>query len=150
MARLIPQAGKIFRISVATTVAGTYELVKGMNAVDKTTNRSVETTDTFDATNAFSEPGAREKSYTVNGLFIPDDPGQLIVRSAEATDSNIFVKIIPAGGDADATENVRGYTHEVKVGSMRYGATTTGAQTWGFDLLSQDDEVVSGAGGYIF
>jgi hypothetical protein len=148
MAVLTPISGKKFRVWVSATVNGTYTLIKGMNASEKTTNRSVESTDTFDALNAFSEPGAREKSYRVDGLLIPDDPGQLLVRGAEATDTEMFYKFLPLGGDTDVVENVRGFTHECKVGGMRWGARTAGAQTWGFDLLSQADEVIT-TGGYI-
>jgi hypothetical protein len=140
-------SGKKFRISIATSLAGPYTLIKGMNAYDKSSNRTTDTFDTFDALNAFSEPGAREKGYTVNGGLIPDDPGQKIIRDAEAIDQLLYAKILPLGGDADATENVRGYTHATKVGSLRHGAQTTGPQTWGFDLVSQGDEAVT-AGGY--
>lgn len=148
MTMLVPISGKKMRISVGTAEAGPYTLVKGMNAYDKTSNRTVETVDTFDAANAFSEPGPREKGYTVNGLLIPDDPGQIIIRDGEAVDQLLYVKILPLGGDASGTENVRGFTHAVKVGTLRHGAQTTGPQTWGFDLVSQGDEVIT-AGGYI-
>lgn len=143
---LIP--GKKFRIQLATAEAGPYTLVKGMNAYDKTSNRTTDTFDTFDQLNAFSEPGAREKGYTVNGGLIPDDPGQLLARDAEAVDDLVYAKILPLGGDSDPTESARGFTHAVKVGSLRHGAQTTGPQTWGFDLVSQGDEVIT-AGGYI-
>lgn len=148
MAVLTLISGKKFRISLGTAEAGPYTIVKGMNAYDKSSNRTTDTFDTFDAVNAFSEPGPREKGYTVNGGLIPDDPGQLIARDAEAVDDLIYAKILPLGGDSDVVENVRGYTHAVKVGSLRHGAQTTGPQTWGFDLLSQGDEVIT-AGGYI-
>lgn len=143
-----PIAGKLFRISQATTLAGTYALVKGMNAFDMNSNRTTETTDTFDAAVAYSEPGPRERNYTVNGLLIPDDPGQVAVRGFEATDTAFYVKILPLGGSTDGAENVRGYTHLVKCGSLRHGAAVTGAQTWGFDLLSQADPVAT-SGGYV-
>lgn len=146
MAVTTPISGKKFRISIGTAEAGPYTLIKGMNAYDKTSNRSTETVDTFDASNAYSEPGPREKGYTVNGLLIPDDPGQLIVRDGEAVDQLLYAKILPLGGDASGTENVRGFTHAVKVGTLRHGAQTSGPQTWGFDLVSQGDEVETSTG----
>jgi len=148
MAILTPVAGKLFRVSAATTVGGSYTVVKGMNASEKTTNRTTETTDTFDATNAFTDTGSREKTYAINGLLIPDDPGQIMVRDAERVDTVLFFKFLPVGGSAYATENVRGFTHACKAGSTRWGAQTSGAQTWGFDLVSQGDEVIT-TGGYI-
>lgn len=148
MAVTTPVSGKLFRIYIATALAGPYTLIKGMNAYDKTSNRTTETQDTFDTVNAYSEPGPREKGYTVNGLLIPDDPGQKIIRDAEAIDTLLYAKILPLGGSGDSTENVRGFTHAVKVGTMRHGATTSGPQSWGFDLVSQGDEAVT-VGGYI-
>lgn len=146
--QLTPISGKIFRISESNLVGGTYVVVKSMNAVNKTSSRSVTSVDTFDATNAFSEPGAREKTATVDGLFVPADPGQIAVRAFEAADTAFFVKFLPMGGDANAGENTLGFTWNVKAGSLRYGAQTTGPQTWGFDLVSQADEVIT-TGGYI-
>jgi hypothetical protein len=143
-----PISGKLFRIFVATALAGPFTLIKSMNAYDKTSNRTTETVDTFDATNAYSEPGPREKGYTVNGLLVPDDPGQMVIRDAERLDTLLYIKVLPLGGSSDGTENVRGYTHAVKVGTMRHGAGTSGPQTWGFDLVSQGDEAVT-VGGYV-
>ena len=150
MAILTPITGKWLRISRSTTLGGTYTLVKGMNSMDKNTNRTTTTEDTFDTVNAYSEAGPREKSYTINGLMIPDDPGQIAVRTQEAGDLSEFFKFLPAGGSSDGTENVKGWTHQVKVGSTRYSAQSGGgAQTYGFDLISQADEATSGTGGYI-
>lgn len=148
MATLTPISGKVYRVSVSATLGGTYLVVKGMNAHEKTSNRSVQSVDTFDALNAFSEPGPREKSYRIDGLLIPDDPGQLQMRAAEATDTALYFKFLPQGGSSDGAVNTLGFTHLNKIGSLRWGASTTGPQTWGFDLLSQADEVIT-SGGFI-
>ena len=148
MTWLVPTAGKEFRLSVAPTVGGTYTLVKGMNAATKENSRSTESTSSFDTTNAFTQVGAREVTAAVDGLLIPDDPGQILVRGYEAGDTLFYAKFLPKGGSADATENVRGFTWAVKVGTTRSGYTTDGAATWGFDLVSQADEVIT-VGGYI-
>src|SRR3954462_7505278 len=113
MAILTPITGKWLRISRSATLGGTYVLVKGMNSLDKNTNRTTTTEDTFDTVNAYSEAGPREKSYTINGLFIPDDPGQIAIRTQEAGDASEFHKFLPAGGSSDGTENVKGWTHQV-------------------------------------
>jgi hypothetical protein len=150
MTILTPITGKWLRISQSTTLGGTYVLVKGMNSLDKNSNRTTTTEDTFDTTNAYSEAGPREKSYTINGLMVPDDPGRIAVWSQEAADASYFFKFLPAGGSTDGVENVKGWTHQCKVGSTRYGAQSGGgAQTCGFDLISQGDEATSGTGGYI-
>lgn len=137
------------KLQVATTVAGTYSVVGRMNAFEKTVNTSTESVPTYDTTTDISEPGTNEKSYRVDGLMVPDDAGQLIIRNAIATGTTVFVKVLPMGNDANATENVRGWTHECRIGSVRYSAPLPGIQRWGFDLLSVADEVVSGVGGYI-
>lgn len=149
MAQTTPISGKVFRISAATTQAGTYSIVKGMTGYDKTGTVQTESTATFDAAVAFSDPGTPELSYSLNGLLIPDDPGQIIIRNAAASQATIWIKVLPMGGDANATENVRGFTHGVKVGTTRHNAQAgPGAQGWGFDLLSQEDPAVT-VGGYI-
>lgn len=149
MATLIPYSGKEFRLSTSTTLGGTYTLIKGLNSITKNVSRTVNTEDTFDTNNAYSEPGPREVSYTVAGLFIPEDPGQLLVQSAEAADTAVYFKFLPRGGSADATENVKGFTHLCKVGSGDWGSVSGGgAATLGFTLLSQADSAATGAGGY--
>ena len=150
MATLTPFDGKEFRLSISSTLGGTYTLVKGLNSVTKNVSRTTNTEDTFDTVNAYSSPGPREKSYTFAGLFIPEDPGQLLVQSAEQTDTAQFFKFLPRGGSTDATENVKGFTHQCKVGGGDWSQTSGGgAATIGFTLLSQGDEAVTGVGGYI-
>jgi hypothetical protein len=150
MSTLIPFSGKEFRLSTSTTLGGTYTLIKGLNSITKNVSRTVNTEDTFDTNNAYSEPGPREVSYTVAGLYIPDDPGQLLVQSAESTDTAVYYKFLPRGGSSDATENVKGWTHLLKVGSGDWGSTSGGgASTLGFTLLSQADAAATGAGGAV-
>jgi hypothetical protein len=150
MATLIPYSGKEFRLSTSTTLGGTYTLIKGLNSVTKNVSRTVNTEDTFDTNNAYSEPGPREVSYTVAGLHIPEDPGQLATQSAESTDTAVYFKFLPRGGSTDVVENVKGWTHLCKVGSGDWGSVSGGgASTIGFTLLSQEDAAPTGAGGYV-
>lgn len=149
MAVTTPVAGKKFRLSTSTTLGGTYVLVKHMTAVDMNDTSQTESTPTFDSDVAFTDEGTSEITYTVNGLFVPDDPGQIAVRSARSTRTAVYFKFLPLGGDADATENVRGFTHLLGVSAKRYGAQAgPGAQTWGVDLVSKADPAIT-SGGYI-
>jgi hypothetical protein len=144
-----PISGKLLRISLSATLGGTYVLIKGMNATEKTSSKTTTTTATYDDPNAFIDTATPEKTYRVDGLVEPADPGQQAVRAADAADSVQYYKFLPQGGSSDANENVLGWTHPCKVGSSRWGAPVGGAQTWGFDLVSQGAEAIT-TNGYIW
>jgi hypothetical protein len=153
MAVTTPQSGRLFRISVSTTEGGSYTLVGKGTSFTKTASTTTETTQTFEDDNAYSDPGTNEVTGSYEGLFVMDDAGQNIIRDAKLSQDTIYVKLLPYGGSADTAINDRGHTWAVKVGSTRYGAQASGgAQTWGFDLVSQADpvEVPDGTDGSIF
>jgi hypothetical protein len=153
MAITTPQSGRLFRVYTSTTEGGTYTLIGKMTGVTKTASTTTETTQTFEDENAYSDPGTNEVSASVDGLFVADDAGQVAIRDAKAAGSTIYLRMYPYGGSADVAENDRGFTWPVKIGSTRYGAVAAGgAQTWGFDAVSQGDEVElpDGTDGFVF
>jgi hypothetical protein len=72
----------------------------------------------------------------------------LLVQSAESTDTAVYMKFLPRGGSSDVTENVKGWTHLIKIGSGDWGSVSGGgAATLGFTMLSQADAAATGTGG---
>jgi hypothetical protein len=149
-----PMSGRQFRVSTSATEGGTYTLIGKMTGVTKTASTTTETTQTFEDENAYSDPGTNEVTASIDGLFVADDAGQVAIRDAKAAGSTVYLKFLPYAGGGDTTNDGRGFTWPVKIGSTRYGAVAAGgAQTWGFDAVSQGDEVevVDGAAaGFVF
>lgn len=150
MASTSMSSGRWWKPMVCATIGGTYLAVKGMNASEVNTSRSTDVTDTFEG-DTYSEAGTRDRTYTLNGGWISDDPGQLVIRAAESTDAIFYYKPLPSGYSSDATENVRGMIAPVRAGSIRGPSATIGSkQTWGVDLLPDGTPAATGTGGYVF
>jgi hypothetical protein len=125
--------GKGFRLWVSATEAGTFVLVKDMNAYENTSDAPTEDTAVFDRAVAYSGPGVPVESFTIDGLLNPTDPGQEILRAARKDRTSVWARILPDG--------TNGYVQEFRVGARRHGAGAgAGFQTHGFTLSAVGDQ----------
>lgn len=140
--------GKTFRFLVSATLGGSYVVVAGMNAFNKTSQAQSEDFETFDEAVATTIPGTPTERVQLSGFFIPGDAGQEIIRNARATGTTVFGKVLPEGGSTDAAVNAKGYIQEFSVGSQNHSAAPRGLQPHGWELTA----VAAGTatvGGYV-
>ena len=148
MASTSMSSGRWMKASVCATIGGTYQPVLGMNATEINESTAVDVTDTYENVQ-YSEAGTNDKTYALDGGWISDDPGQLIIRAGKAALATIYLEILPSGRSADSTENVRGFRAPVRVGSTRFSSPIGTKQKWGVDLLPDGTPATQGTGGYI-
>lgn len=148
MANTSMSSGRNIKHSVCATIGGTYVVLLGMNATEINESTNVDVTDTYENVQ-YSEPGTNDKTYALDGGWITDDPGQLIVRAAKASLATIYLETLPEGRSADSTENVRGQRAPVRVGSTRFSSTIGTKKKWGVDFLPDGAPATVGTGGYL-
>lgn len=149
MASTTMSSGRNIKLSVCATIGGTYVEIKGMNTTEINESTNVDVTDTYENVQ-YSEPGTNDKTYAIDGGWITDDPGQLIIRAAKASLATIYLEVLTEGRSADSTENVRGFRAPVRVGSTRFSSPIGTKKKWGVDLLPDGAAATQGTGGYIF
>lgn len=135
-------AAKAMRVYVSTTEEGEPVLVGLMQGFEKTSEQQVQSYDVFEAVVAQQFPGAKTVSVALSGAISIDDPGQEILRDAEAADAVIYATIRPNG--------TKGYKVPVKVTSGGHSASATGiVQETDYTLLFQEAPVAEASGGYV-
>lgn len=100
-------AGRKLRVSVATTLGGTYDNVAG--AQSATMSRQGLTVDVTELTDDDIKRilGIKDNTFTIEGNYETDTNGQGRIRTAYENDTALFVRFLPDG--------VTGWKQEVKV-----------------------------------
>lgn len=124
-------AGKKFRLKVATTFGGTYDLVGG----GATCNASIDGTNIdvseFGVDYVQRIQGLKDVKISVSGNYAPSDTnGQLRIRSAFLNDTALFAKFLPDDG---VTGNA-GFIVEVKVASWQVNEGVNDKAAWSAEL----------------
>lgn len=138
MAVGVTQVGANFRMTVATTFAGTYEPVSHINAISRPSNRTITQFAAFGLNPSIGVPGPREVSYQAGGYLSIGDSGQDILRAAEAANTTVFIKMLFDG--------TNGFNQEVRVGSQTFSAAPDGLQLTTFEFSAVGTAVIIGTG----
>jgi hypothetical protein len=124
----------------------TWVPINDMTGFTKDSSRDVARTRVFMRALPHSKPGAKEITISVSGLVNTDDPGQMRVRSQEAINGNVNIRVQPRGPQGGTPEPA-GFAVLCSIGSMSYGSSADDDyQTWSFDLVPVSDPVVVGDG----
>lgn len=91
-------AGKKLRVSVSTTLAGTYTALVGVKSASlKRGFTSIDVTTLTDS-DAVKIQGMRDASLSISGNFELDTTGQKLIRDAIQNGTQLFIKFQPDGG----------------------------------------------------
>ena len=148
MASTTMSSGRWLKLSVCATIGGTYQPILGMNTFEMPESTNVDVTDTYENVQ-YSEPGTNDKTYSMDGGYISDDPGQLVIRAAKAAAATFYLEVLPSGRSSDSTENVRGFRAPVRTASSRFSSPIGTKQKIGWDLVPDGSPATQGTGGYI-
>lgn len=132
-----PEHGDQLTIQVDDGVGGWLD-VNEMNSISKNSDRSVTKVPVFMRTIPHVVAAARDQGYTISGFLNGSDAGQQRLRTAEAADEQVIIKILFDG--------TNGFTQPVKVVSFTYDADPEGLQEHGFTFESDGDAVIEGSG----
>lgn len=83
-------------IRVETAVAGTFIDVADLNSYSTGNTREKAKFPVFGAA-AHRTTGERTKTFSLGGFLNSTDPGQLRIRSLEATDTPVKIRVLPDG-----------------------------------------------------
>jgi predicted secreted protein len=117
MATTTPISGKLMKIQVSAD-GTTWTDVKGMDNARMALGReNIDITEFGDGW-AKRLRGVKDNSFNLSGNYIPDDPGQKMIRSALVNDTDLHVKYLYDGVD--------GFSQQVEVASFEPAATAKG------------------------
>lgn len=133
-----PIHGELLVVSASATAIGTKTQIKGMNRLGKRKSRPINRTSVFMRTAPYVSRGTKEFGYTLSGLLIPDDPGQQMLRDAEAAGTSVFITVMPDG--------TNGGMQECLVSNLSHDANPDAHQDYGFELSGVDEATVVGLG----
>jgi hypothetical protein len=126
-------------IESATTGGGVYSPISDLNSITRGSNRQIDTFPVFQRATAYSIPGAREVTLTLNGFLSKADTGQDMLRTAETGNTTVFIKVLPDG--------TNGQYQEFRVGSREWSAEAEGGlQAVSFECGAVGDPTTVGSG----
>lgn len=125
-------------ITVSATLAGTYSPISDLTSVSRPITRQTQSFTVLQRSTAYTIPGGREVTLTLNGFFSKGDTGQDLLRSQEAAGLTVFVKILPDG--------TNGENREYRVGTREWSTDAEGLQAVSFELSAVGDAVAVGTG----
>jgi hypothetical protein len=126
----VPVHGEDLVVSVAATAIGTKTPVNGMNRYSGRKSRAVNRTPVFMRAAQYISRGRPDWTFSLSGLFIPDDPGQQLIRDAEAAGTSVFLTVLPDG--------LNGKMQECIVGQLSEDADPDNLETYGFEFTGVD------------
>lgn len=115
-----------------------YVPVEDMNNYDRSRTRATTSTPVFHRATPIRTKNARDITFTLSGFLNATDPGQQILRDAEAEDVDVTVRVLPDG--------VNGFTQLVTVGTITHRTGAEGLQEHSFQCSATADPVVIGMG----
>ncbi len=134
-----PALGADFTIAVAALATPTvFSPVSDMNSYSRGSSRDVTKHSVFGRLLQYSIQGRRDQTMEIGGFFTIGDAGQGILRTAEANNTNVIIKILFNGTD--------GFTQQCSVSAFTNEADPDDLLPYGFTLAPAADAVIAGAG----
>lgn len=121
-----PSKGSAFILKA--DVSGTMTIVEGINKYNKQRSRSSTSTQVFNNPDPWSITQPVEEKYSVSGLHVPADPGQMALRDAEVAGDTINIQCLYDG--------TKGFAQPVKVTSFTHDATPEGFQEITYEFIA--------------
>lgn len=132
-----PFHGSGFELHVNTT-GSTYIIVNDMDRYERAVRRNATSVAVFGRATNYSIPGSRDVTFTVSGFLSDTDAGQATLRTSEAADTPVLIKVMFDGAN--------GFTQSVLVGSTTHSASPEGLQAYSFEFSATADPVIVGTG----
>jgi hypothetical protein len=131
--------GEDLVIQVESEIAGVFLTVADMNRYASTNARTTTTVPVF-AGPAHELTGERNKTFTLEGLWNDDDPGQVRLRAKADADEPVKIRVLPDG--------VNGFECTILQGTDggEASADESTFQSYTVDAEMQDDETPIGTG----
>lgn len=136
-----PINGDALRIEVSATAIGTKTPVNGMDRYGSRKSRPINRRAVFMRAAPYMSRGTKDYGFTISGALIPDDPGQQMLRDAEANGTSVFLSIMPDG--------VNGFMQEVICGNLSHDANPDAFQDYGFECSGVAEPTLVGTPGVI-
>lgn len=133
-----PVDGKTVTIQVSATSGGTKTVVNGLTRFSRRRSRSTTRTAVFSRTTPYLSRTQRAHSFTVSGLRINADAGQVMLRDSEAADTSVFLTVLWDG--------TNGFMQEVLPSELSDDAAPEGLVGYGFSFEGVDEPTVVGTG----
>jgi hypothetical protein len=136
-----PVLGEDFALEVEGTTPGTFIPIENLTGADFNGTRSTNEFVVFGKDDAFSITGKRKGTASASGYLTPSDPGQAILFAAEATNSEVTLKVLYDG--------VRGYTSKARVSSTKHSPKPDALQDVSWDFTFSGPKTLVGTGSLI-
>lgn len=136
-----PVNGDALVLSVSATAIGTATDINGMDRYGSRKSRPINRRAVFMRAAPYMSRGTKDYGFTISGALIPDDPGQQILRDAEASGVSVFLTVLPDG--------INGFMQEVLVGNLSHDANPDAFQDYGFECSGVDEPTLVGTPGVI-
>jgi hypothetical protein len=134
-----PVLGEDFTVLVASiAVPGTFVAVGDINSYRRGSSRDETRRAVFGRTLPYIIPGRRDQTMEFGGFLNLTDAGQQILRSAEANNTEVIVKVLFDG--------TNGFTQQGKVASFSHEASPEDLQPHSFVIAPSAAAVIEGTG----
>jgi hypothetical protein len=133
-----PIDGRDVTIQVAATAIAAGTPVNGLTRFSRRRSAGVNRTAVFMRSTPYVSQQQRTHSFTVSGLRINDDAGQVIIRDAEAARTSVFLTVLWDG--------TNGFKQEVLPTELSDDANPEALTDYGFTFEGVDEPTIVGTG----
>ena len=131
--------GEDFLLEVETDTPGTFIPVAWMDEYEDSDAQTIDTFPSFGATTPLGIPSPPDITFSLSGMYDPEDPGQLRLRTIARARSTVNINVLHDG--------TNGFKQLIRVGSRTRGASASGGpQTQSFEFAPSGEPTEVGDG----